>query len=377
MFVDTIVNGVPNGEVAGALVRCRFDPGYLRPYLDSKGRPSVSVLDGFSDGKPKYRQLLVNQALEQGIPILVNNATTLRKDEWALLDTAVVTAARARLRAWQDLETLVPAFSGFDGMSRTVLEYEAMSDPGEAVVDMDALSEGRDVPPLFELRGLPLPIIHTDFRISARKLAISRNTGTPLDTTLAEAAGRRVAETVEKMTIGIFGAFKYGSSTPYGGTLPAIYGYTNFARAITVTGITVPTGSNGEDVLTDWLNMRDRLYQANFYGPFMVYTSTGWDKYLDNLFSTTEPSAGTLRERLKKIDGIIDIKRLDYLTTDYMVIWVQMTADVARAVVGLPPTVVRWEATGGLEIRFKVMAIMVPQLRYDFNGNCGILYGTS
>jgi hypothetical protein len=138
-----------------------------------------------------------------------------------------------------------------------------------------------------------------------------------------------------------------------------------------------PTGSNGTTILSDWLALRDALYDANFFGPFMVYTSKDWDQYLDNLFSTTEPIAGTLRKRLLEIDGISGIRRLDYLTDTFTVIMVQMTPEVARAVVGMDITTVQWESKGGMQINFKVMAIMVPQLRADYNGNCGIAHGTT
>jgi hypothetical protein len=40
-------------------------------------------------------------------------------------------------------------------------------------------------------------------------------------------------------------------------------------------------------------------------------------------------------------------------------------------------TTVQWEEQGGLLLNFKIMAIMVPQLRADHNGNTGIVHGTS
>jgi hypothetical protein len=75
------------------------------------------------------------------------------------------------------------------------------------------------------------------------------------------------------------------------------------------------------------------------------------------------------------IEGIQDVKTLDYLT-DYEAILVQMTADVARMVIGMDITTVQWETKGGMQVNFKVMAIIVPQLRADFNANCGIIHGT-
>ena len=45
---------------------------------------------------------------------------------------------------------------------------------------------------------------------------------------------------------------------------------------------------------------------------------------------------------------------------------VQVTPDVVQMVVGLEPVAIQWEDG------FKFMTIMVPQIRADQNGNCGV-----
>ncbi len=284
-------------------------------------------------------------------------------------------------------------------MSKMLLEHETMSDPGEAIVDMDGLSEGRTDAPQYQLQGLPLPITHSDFWFSSRRLAVSRNTGTPLDTTMAEAAGRRVAEMIEKTLIGVETGITYGgNSTQVGGygRTSSVYGYLNFPQRLTKTNLTTPTGSNASSTLADVLAMRDQLYANKFYGPFMLYHSNDWDRFLDNdyILSGGNVATQTLRERLKAIDGIQDVRRLDFLSatataaTDparilssqlhpFTLLMVQMTADVARAVNGMDITTVQWESKGGMQLNFKVMCIQVPQLRADFYGNCGILQATT
>lgn len=379
---DFILNGQGHGPVAETLGSCGFDPGMLRPYYGSDRKPRVTVNSGemvFNEEsgqyEPKRESVLLKDLSDAGIFCPVANATSLRKDEWVRLDNVIIRAARKRLRAWSDLAAR-SSFGGFNGMATSVLEHETMSDPGEAVVDMDALSEGRHDAPLFQLEGLPLPITHSDFWFSQRRLMTSRNNGTPLDTAMGEAAGRRVAEMVEKVLIGAVTGTTYGDATQYG-RAPTVYGYTNFPDRITKTDMNAPTGSNGETVLSDWLALRDLLYDANFFGPFMVYVSNDWDQYLDNLFSTSEPSAGTLRSRLLQIDGIEGIRRLDFLTDTFTVLMVQMDPEVARAVNGMDITTVQWESQGGMRLNFKVMTIMVPQLRADYNGNTGIAHGTT
>ena len=390
---DYVVNGVAHGEVGSAIGQARFDPGMLRPYVDIKGNKCVTVNTGQTeevkdkdgkvvfnnDGKPKtetvYKKMLVSDVIANGFNHPVYNATTLRKDEWIQLDRVVVRAARQRLRAWADLAG-ANTFGGFNAMGKMILEHETMSDPGSAVVDMDGISDAENDTPRFQLEGLPLPITHAGFYFSQRRLMASRNGGTPLDTSMGEAASRRVAESIEKTTIGIQAGLQYGVTADYGNT-PQVYGYITHPDRNTKTDMNAPTGSNGSTILTDWLALRDTLYSAKYYGPYMAYNSTDYDEFLDNLFSTSEPSAGTLRSRLQEIEQISDIRRLDFLTNTFTVLMVQMTPDVARAINGMDVTVVQWESKGGMQVNFKVMAIQVPQIRSDFSGNSGVAQGTT
>jgi len=332
------------------------------------------------------RKRLIGDILNQGIPVPVNNATLLRKDEWLEMDQRVGEAARARLRAWSDLAAS-STYSGFDGMTKLVLEHEQMADVGEAVQDMDGLTEGRHDQPLFGVDAIPLAITHVDFHFSMRWLSVSRQGGMPLDTRMAAMAGRRVAELIEQQTIGsatgmTFGAAQY-AGFPSGGygaaamtSTPTTYGYLNFPARLTNDTMTQPDGTNGTTVLAEWLDCLESLYAANFHGPFMAYVDASYQQYLDDDYKTN--SDKTLRQRLLEIDAIADIRKLDYMTTTATgkgatVVFVQMTSDVARAVIGMPITTVQWDSRGGMQLNFKVMAIMTPQLYTDYNGNCGIM----
>lgn len=389
-----------------------WDKGWRKPFLDSRGRLAVTVNMGrwtVEKGRrvPVKDHVLVRDAVNNGLmlPPPVTNATALRKEEWLQLDSVVVRAARFRLRAYADLSAS-NSFGGFNGMGKTILERETMSDPGEAIVDMDGLTEGRSDAPQFQLQGLPLPITHSDFWFSSRKLTISRNTGTPLDTVMGEASGRRVGEMIEKTTIGVTTGITYGGAstqiTGYGRT-SSVYGYLNFPARLTKTNITTPTGSNAASTLADVLSMRQSLINNKFYGPFMLYHSNDWDTFLDNdyILSGGNVATQTLRERLKAIEGIQDVRRLDFLfgtaptypnntsgltppggnvditLKPFTWIMVQMTSDVARAVNGMDITTVQWESVGGMRLNFKVMAIQVPQLFADHYNDCGLLVGTT
>jgi len=387
---DFIMNGNAHGEVAERLGSIDFDPGLLRPYFDEHGERCVTLNTGRvkrdDQGRmsPIFHKFYVSDLMHRGVSTPVLNATMLRKDDWLEMDRVVLRAARQRLRAWSDLSAR-NSFGGFNGMAKMILEHETMSDPGQAVVDMDALTESTTDAPKFQLEGLPLPITHSDFHFSERRLRVSRNSGTPLDLTQAEAAGRRVGELIEKTLIGTQTGVTYGgNSTLVGGYSNAskVWGYTNFTDRLTYTSLTTPTGTNPNSTVNDVLAMRELLYDDFFYGPFMIYHSTDWDQYLDNDYYVTSTGAPyqTLRDRLRTIEGIEDVRRLDFLTAStnpYTMIMVQMTPDVARAVNGMNITTVQWESMGGLRQNFKVMAIQVPQLRSEFSGKCGLLHATT
>lgn len=395
-YVDNPLSGGLDygGSGADGYVReAMCDQGLMRPFKNRKGQACVTVNTGWDyDSKsgrdqPKYETMTVDQARHRGFDSPVLNATTLRKLEWQLFDRVIIREARNRLRAWADLAA-ANTFGGFDGMSKTILEHETMSDPGEAVVDMDALTPGRSDRPRHQLEGLPLPITHCDFWFSERELRTSRNTGTPLDTTMAEAAARRVAEKIEDSVIGLSTGMSVqlsNSAAPSYGRTVDVYGYTDFPSRNTYTSVTTPTGSNPNATVSDVLAMIDAARDDNMYGPFMLYHSNDWDQYLDNDYAFTNGSdwatnpSMTLRQRLNQISGIMDVRRLDRWTpaSSYQLLLVQMTTETARAVIGMNITTVQWESTGGLRKNFKVMGIMVPEIRATFAGNCGIVHGTT
>jgi len=401
---DYVMNGKGHGEVGGMLADVQFDTGLLRPFFDDKGRSCVMTNtgnksprkkadggfvvnhDGIPVQFPVYQKRLVpDLVMNHGMTKLVSNATVLTKEQWIILSNIVRLEFRKRLRAWSDLMSQ-SSFGGFDGMSTMVLEYQTMSDPGAAVVDFDGMTEGQSDQPLFKLEGLPMPITHSDFWFPERMLAISRKQGTPLNTRMAEAAGRRVAETVEQTLIGsivgpILGNAASGTAGLAYGRAAQVYGYTNHPARSTKTDITAPTaGGWAADTLIDELLVaRTTLYNNNFFGPFMIYHSTDWDQYLDDDYSLTggnNPSQ-TLRQRIRAIDGFTDMRRLDFLSDTFTILIIQMTSDVVQAVNGMDINTVQWPSMGGMRTNFKVMTIQVPLITPDYNDRCGIMHCTT
>lgn len=350
--------GQGNGSVAALMLRNNFDPACMKPYVGDDGRSYISRNTGKfdKDGKPIYNA------------VVTNADALLRIREWIELDTVVQKIAKNRLRAFADLRAAGLSYNMSSGMGKTVLESQRQSDVTGASISMDGLRKTENDRPVFDTIGLPLPIISKDFQISARQLATSRQNGGGVDTTMAEAAARKVAEGVEDLTLGTAASFQYGGYS--------LYGYTNYTSRITAT-MTLPTavGWTPADTLDEVLAMKAQSIAAFHYGPWFLYTSPNWEKYLDGDYSAAKGTI-TLRDRLSQIEGVDRARTLDRLT-GYQMILVQKSSDVARAVVAMDITTLQWPTEGGLMLNFKVMCIMVPQLRADYNSNTGIVHGTA
>lgn len=321
----------------------------VKPGGGIKGRGSLAT------------SLLANGMNTQGLRTLA----TLRKDEWKFYDDAVLLAAVQRRIGVADLMQYGLTLNLTNGMGTTVLEYEDMSDITDAEVTMDGRARVSKDRPEFDLNYLPLPLTHKDWDINARVLAASRTRGDALDTTMASLASRKVAEKIEEYLFIGSGGFTYGGGT--------IYGYMNHPDRnevdFSADGWELSTG--GEGILTDVRAMKAASISAKYYGPWMLYVPTNYETTLDDDFKSS--SDKTTRQRLLEIGGILDVKVADKLTASNVVL-VQMTPDVVRLVNGMDVTNVEWDEQGGMVLNFKVMAIQVPQIRADQDGNSGIVH---
>ena len=300
----------------------------------------------------------------------VGNAdSTLRMDEWQLLDTAILKVAREELTGVMDLRSRGLEYILPNGMAHTVFQHQTQSDIGPAMISMDPVNKSDADRPVFDIHNLPLPVIHKDFHFTLRQLQNARNNGTGIDVSMAEDATRKVAEEAEHLLMGTGNYQNY----QFGGGV--IYGVTNFPDRLTYP-MTVPTGvATNEQTVNDVLAMRQALYDSLYRGPYIIWNSPNWDQFLDADYSAAK-GTNTLRERLLQINKIQSIQTVDYLSGFRMIMF-QPTANVIREVVGMDITPIRWETEGGQLFHYKVMAIQVPQLRSDYNKNTGILDATA
>lgn len=335
-----------NGAIGQKLMNSGMDVSVLKPYIG---------LDG-----GVYLTRMINGKAQA---VRINANATLRKDEWKQLDEAVLFAAQERLVGVADLYSRGLVYRIGNGLGKTVLEYEDMSELTAAELTMDAVTPTNKDRVESSLKYLPLPIVHKDFSYNIRVLAASRNGSTPLDTTTAMLAARQVSEKVESILFTGASTYTYG-----GGTL---YGYVDYpyVNEVTLSANWDASAKTGEQILDDVRSMKQASIDAKHYGPWMLYIPTSYETVLDDDYKSE--SDKTIRQRILEIDGIQGIKVADKLTADNVVL-VQMTSDVVRMVEGLALQTIEWQEGGGFTTNFKVLTIMVPQIRSDQNGNCGV-----
>lgn len=364
LTTDFIANGVMHGDVGDKLSRCNWDPGVLRPWshqTKKKGLKSFVTVRGGTDDN--------GEVIYRNVPI-ANALATLPKDVWIRIDETITRVARQRLRLVGMLNGAGLSYTVPNGMGTTVLQHQSMSDGSPAQTDMDAVADELNDRPLFNLESLPLPITHKGFFFTQRELAVSRAGGAPLDLTMAEQAGRFIAEQIEKLTIGTAAGYTYGGGS--------VYGLINYPFRQTQV-ITAPSAGGWTPLvtLTEVIAMMKKANDVSRFGPYALLLGNNWMPYLELDYSTLK-GENTLRARLMALDDLQSITRLDYLNrANFDIILVQLQSDTVQMVNGMDITTVQWDSHGGMKKNFKVLTIQVPRIRRDFNGSGGIVHGAS
>jgi len=309
-------------------------------------------------GGTMVKQLLANDMDFDKIRV---NTSTLRYDEQKELDEKLLEISRFELGA-------VPAILAaglrydFDGMSATILQYEDMSDITDAELGMSPLGRGKTDNPEFTQKILPLPFMFKNFFIDARKLRMSRKLGQPLDTTGVALATRKVMELAEDILV------NGSSGYPFGGG--NIYGIIDHPNVNAVSLGTSWATDTGENVIADVLSAIQASVNVKHGGPFELWIPRNFRSAMSKDYSTAKGD-NTIRQRILDIDEIKAVRTINAMPSSKVAL-VEMREETIRMVMGLQPRVVEWDTEGGLGLNFKVLGIMVPQIRADQDGNCGI-----
>jgi uncharacterized linocin/CFP29 family protein len=276
-----------------------------------------------------------------------------------IIDQTVVRVGVNRLVIAADLLAMGLTYPVANPMSVMEVQWEQISKTGGAQRTMSPSARGENQMPDRRPKRVPLYLTTDDFSVGIRSFQMSQRIGTPIDTSLVEDATRRVNEAIEDSVIN-------GAGQVDGYSVPGILNAPN----ANVQQMTANWNSaTGDQIFGDVESAIGKL-QADFkFGPYGVYTGTTVGNALDKDFK----SLGTLtiRQRLLQIPTISSIKTADQLPANTVVV-LQLTSDVLDLVTGLSPTVVPWTSIDGFTLFWMVMAILVPRVKDDYDGNSGI-----
>lgn len=319
-----------------------------RPFIDDDGQAKV----------------VVNSAPGEYGTLVTNAPATLQYQEWLEIDRNVIEVGVRRLVAFNDLMSRGLTHP-LGSIGQTVSLWDRSSDMTGADIDMSGVTPGQEDTPTYLTASVPVPVIHKDFRLNLRRLAASRVFGAGLDVTASTIASRVVAEASENML------FSGDAIVVEGAT---IYGYTTHPDRNQVdlaTAWTSITQANNALIIADIIAMQQASRNDRHYGPWMLYIPAAYEAKMDEDYRAQD--ARTLRQRILAINGIVDMKVADFMPANNVVL-VELDRQTVDLATAQDITTVQWQHMGGMQERFKVMAIWVPRIKSDYDGRAGLVH---
>jgi len=300
------------------------------------------------------------------------------------IDRAVVEVGLQRLTFVADLMGAGLVYPLSDPLSIAQLEWSTQSKIGAAQRTMSPAARGESKLPLIVPFRLPIYLTTDKFEIDIRTLKTSQRVGTPLDTSVVKQCTRAVNEAVEDAALNGATTLDGQALQDAGYTAPGVLNHPN-VNTQTLTAAAWTTTPVGATVFNEVMAMIAKLQGDKKFGPYRLYVGTQIGNTMDTDYNPNSPSPVTIRQRLLQIDSIQAVKVADLLpagngatpSIGNKVVLIQMTSDVVDIVMGQGPTVIPWTSLDGFMIHNLVMAIMIPRVRSDADGNSGICVGTT
>ena len=297
-----------------------------------------------------------------------------------VIDREVVNVGLQRLTVAADIIAAGLTYPLSDPLSVTQLEWSSMNKIGAAQRTMSPSARGESKLPIVLPNRLPIYLTTDQFQIDIRTLKMSQRVGTPLDTTIVGMCTRAVNEAVEDATINGATTIDGQNLVVAGYSAPGLLNAPN-AMAQSATAAAWTTTPVGSTVFNEVESAITKLQTNKKFGPYRLYVGTQIGNAFDSDYNATNNAQGlTIRQRLLQIPTLQDIKVADMMPAGNgatppigaKAVLVQMTRDVVDMVVGQYPTVIPWTSLDGFTINNLVMAIMIPRVRSDYNGQSGV-----
>jgi len=298
------------------------------------------------------------------------NATTLEDDEWRVLSDRMVEVYRGELVGISDLQSA--GLTRDISLATKVDLWQTMNEMTGAEVSMDGETESEEDRATYSTEGVPVPIVHKDFRIGERDLLTSRRLNNDLRTDMVADATRAVTETLEDI---LFHGWNPQVSDDRDSF--ELYGYTTHPDRNTVAASEnwSRTGSGASEIRATIVDALDELDDdERDGGGFWLYMAPEQWRVFRAAIDPDGDGNLTVRERLEGEFGteIGAFRRASHLD-DGTAVMVDPRQDVVELASAEDVQTVEWQSGSGMTNHFKVMAAMAPEIKSDGTGQSGIV----
>ncbi|WP_254535228.1 major capsid protein [Halomarina litorea] len=307
-------------------------------------------------------------------------AQQLDFEEWEDRDPNVIPEPQKTLTAVDDL--VAAGFTRDTSLARLVSVWQAKTDFDDvAETSMDGRARSTEDSIIKQLFGVPLPIIHVDYEMSARLQQNSANFGENLPNENASAAALEVRQAVEEQLFNGWGS----TITTQDGSFK-VYGYRTAPNRIndTATGFgggDWGTATNIQPTIDGLLEAMEQQgsnnnegYMPNELGAWLYVPTAKWGR-----LARTEDQRGdgnmSILQRLNRDYPYLDVRHAGSLPSDELVM-VAKSRDVVDLADAAGLTTMAWDIEGGMAERFKVFECRVPRIKQPFSGKSGIVHAT-
>jgi len=347
---------------AVAQAQQRWNKQVAQWVANSFGTLDNAVVRGYRMGGGQTRPTANNQILDF--------------DEHEARDEDVLQEVRTNLTMMESV--MAEGFTRNTSLART--EYikqrsSKWSNKGE--ISMDGRAESTPDERNKERFGVPIPIVHVNYEIPARKQQQSMNFGESIEDERAEEAGRILRETEENLFLQGWGPTVPDSQ----GNNLDLYGVTD--STVSITGSASGdwgTASNIKDTIDKILNNLESQTGDNDRGPDPVQQGA-WLWYHPNQRSdlrASDPDGDgnmTVKTRLERDYPFLDMQAAGELSDGELVCVVKDPRFI-RILTAQAPTNLSEEVDMGLCTKYKTLASRIPFFKTTYDGVKGSLYYT-
>lgn len=314
-----------------------------------------------SEGKVVARNSQVAELVKSE---LYTNATTLRHEDFLVIQEMITDVRRRKLNGIADLEAAGLTFTV--GIEEQLVGNENINEFQAATQEMNPTDyDNNDT--VFTEMYTPNPITHQSFSVPWRQQGFDYKRSAGLKETM-----RQVAERLEETLFNGNPKIKVS----FGGEVQSIYGYTNHPDRGTKTISDWSNVANNDVIVTEVIDCINQMFSDQGgveMGSVILYFPKNFKGAMDRDYKSGYPSK-TVADRIRDIPEIKDVKFAEKLA-DSNVVFVEMsdrTIQLAKAsdIVSVPHT-----KTNPMESQvMTTYAAMVQIIKVDSNGNTGILH---